>query len=92
MLNQLCTSQALSVDPINGHVIELLNLALESDATKGPTGTDKFPGGTESFEKTMLALRAKYTQFVSKSAGDVRKEGDMSGERSFKSDDEMSVG
>jgi len=29
------TAQALSIDPTNGHIIELLNLALESNTFKG---------------------------------------------------------
>jgi anaphase-promoting complex subunit 6 len=73
------------VDPINGHVIELLNLALESDIVKWPVGREGFPGGGEAFEKTMLALRAKYSKLVKK---DEVKSGATARPRS----DEMIVG
>ena len=48
-------------------------------------GAKAFPGGSEAFEKTMLALRAKYTKFVKKEDG---KGGETA---KHKSDDEMSV-
>ncbi|KZP25131.1 TPR-like protein [Athelia psychrophila] len=56
--------QALSVDPINGHVIELLNLALESDTAKwhGLRGHSTFPGGDAALEKALVGLKAKYSQ------------------------------
>jgi anaphase-promoting complex subunit 6 len=75
----------LSVDPINGHVIELLNLALESDTVKWQVGKGAFPGGSEAFDKTMLALRAKYTKHV-------KEEGKSSQMAKSGSDDEMVVG
>jgi anaphase-promoting complex subunit 6 len=78
--------EALSVDPINGHVIELLDLALKSDTAKWPVRKEAFPGGGEAFEKTMLRLREKYSKFVKKGEG---KSGDTA---RHKSDDEMSVG
>ncbi|KAH7920411.1 TPR-like protein [Leucogyrophana mollusca] len=51
--------EALSVDPINGHVIELLNLALESNIACG--ALDKiYPGGEEAFKRMMAKLKVKY--------------------------------
>jgi len=83
--SRLHIPQALSVDPINGHVIELLNLALESDTVKWQVGKEVFPGGSEAFEKTMLALRAKYTKYV-------KEEGKIDETAKSGSDDEMVVG
>jgi len=83
--SRLHIPQALSVDPINGHVIELLNLALESDTVKWKVGKDTFPGGSEAFEKTVLALKAKYTNYL--------KEEGKTGETAKSGfDDEMVVG
>ena len=62
----------------------MLGHALESDNAKWPTGKAAFPGGSEAFEKTILALRAKYTKFA--------KDEGKSGVARPKSDDEMSVG
>lgn len=51
-------SKALSIDPINGHLIELLNLALESDICCG--SLDKvYPGGEEAFRTMMSSLKTK---------------------------------
>jgi anaphase-promoting complex subunit 6 len=50
--------KALSIDPINGHLIELLNLALESDICCG--SLDKvYPGGEEAFRSMMSSLKTK---------------------------------
>jgi anaphase-promoting complex subunit 6 len=74
----------LSVDPINGHVIELLNLALESDTVKWQVRKEPYPGGSEGFEKTMLGLKAKYTKFAKEGkTGEMAKSG---------SDDKMVIG
>jgi anaphase-promoting complex subunit 6 len=53
------TLQALSIDPINPHMIELLNLALESSVSLHAFAPHAFPGGEQAFEKTMKNLRAK---------------------------------
>ena len=87
--------QALSVDPINGHVIELLNLALESDTAKWHVGKHSFPGGEEAFEKAMVVLKAKYSQYAARDAGPEGGSGD--GDVSIESvksrgNDEMSIG
>ena len=78
--------QALSVDPINGHVIELLNLALESNTSKGPAGLDRFPGGAQNFKELVLAARAKLKQGVAIQSARSREQS------GFRSDDEMNVG
>ncbi|KAH7907018.1 hypothetical protein BJ138DRAFT_1015194 [Hygrophoropsis aurantiaca] len=51
--------EALSIDPINGLVIELLNLALDSNIACG--SLDRiYPGGEEGFRAMMAKLKAKY--------------------------------
>jgi anaphase-promoting complex subunit 6 len=51
-------SKALSIDPINGHLVELLNLALESDICCG--SLDKvYPGGEEAFRSMMSSSKTK---------------------------------
>jgi anaphase-promoting complex subunit 6 len=49
----------LSINPINGHIVELLNLALETSVSKLPRGT-AFPGGEVAYKKTMATLQQKY--------------------------------
>ncbi|KAF7973502.1 hypothetical protein HWV62_15008 [Athelia sp. TMB] len=87
--------EALSVDPINGHVIELLNLALESDTAKWHVGKHSFPGGEEAFEKAMVALKAKYSQYAARDANPEggSGDGDVSIESvKSKANDDMSIG
>lgn len=50
--------EALSIDPINGHLIELLNLALESDLCCGSL-EKVYPGGEEAFRAMMVSLKTK---------------------------------
>ncbi|KAG6882333.1 hypothetical protein C0992_012033, partial [Termitomyces sp. T32_za158] len=45
---------ALSIDPINPHVLELLNMALEADIIKIPKIMDS------TYNKTMKSLKEKY--------------------------------
>ncbi|KAG6864048.1 hypothetical protein C0993_009539 [Termitomyces sp. T159_Od127] len=47
--------EALSIDPINPHVLELLNMALEASIIKVPVILEN----TE-FNKTMVSLKEKY--------------------------------
>lgn len=55
--------EALSVDPMNGHIIELLNLALESNIACG--SWDKvYPGGEEAFRGMMASLKNRLTKRV----------------------------
>ena len=56
-------TQALSIDPINGYVLELLDMALETSADMGPFGTKGGPpGGEERWEQTMREHRDKGKQ------------------------------
>lgn len=64
----LCILQALSIDPINPHMIELLNLALESSNSLHAFAPHAFPGGEQAFEKTMKNLRAKVGVMLQKDA------------------------
>ncbi|KAI0325438.1 TPR-like protein [Cubamyces sp. BRFM 1775] len=55
--------EALSIDPINGYVLELLDMALETSADMGPFGTKGGPpGGEERWEQTMREHRDKGKQ------------------------------
>jgi hypothetical protein len=47
--------QALSINPINAHVLELLNLALEASADEGPL---TWLGGTSTGEEWASQMRA----------------------------------
>jgi len=47
--------QALSINPINAHVLELLNLALEANADAGPLAR---LGGADRSEEWMDQMRA----------------------------------
>lgn len=55
--------EALSVDPMNGHIIELLNLALESNIACG-SWEKVYPGGEEAFRGMMASLKNKLTKRV----------------------------
>lgn len=46
------------MDPINGHLIELLNLALESNSACG-SWEKVYPGGEEAFREMMMSLKNK---------------------------------
>jgi anaphase-promoting complex subunit 6 len=68
-------TKALSIDPINGHLIELLNLALESDLCCGSL-EKVYPGGEEAFRAMMVSLKTKVLDTskkpkVDKPGGDV---------------------
>ncbi|KAJ8586943.1 TPR-like protein [Rhizopogon salebrosus TDB-379] len=57
--------EALCIDPINGHLVELLNLALESDICCG--SLDKiYPGGEEAFRSMMSSLKTKFLDALDK--------------------------
>ncbi|KAI8982735.1 TPR-like protein [Trametes punicea] len=69
--------EALSVDPINGYVLELLDLALESSADMGPFGTKGGPpGGEENWERKMREHRDKGKQVV-RNGSDLTGEDEM---------------
>ncbi len=54
--------QALSIEPINGYVLELLDLALETSADMGPFGLKGPPGGEENWAEKMREHRDKGKQ------------------------------
>ncbi|KAH7884628.1 hypothetical protein F5I97DRAFT_1938027 [Phlebopus sp. FC_14] len=60
--------EALSVDPINGHFIELLNLALESNIACG-SWEKVYPGGEEAFRGMMASLKIRYHEGPKKAVG-----------------------
>ena len=75
------SEQALSIDPINPHILELLNTALESSTMTVPTNKMV---DTE-FKKTIKLLKAKYARHKGKEkASDAPSEAAQS--------DEMSIG
>lgn len=51
--------ECLSVDPINGHVLELLNLALDTNSSVGLLGQKGLPGGEEEWTRKMREHRKK---------------------------------
>ncbi|KAI6035689.1 cell division control protein 16 [Pisolithus marmoratus] len=73
--------EALSVDPINNHIIELLNLALESNIACG-SWEKVYPGGEEAFRGMMASLKSKFTK-----KGDEARLGDGN-----RSEEAMNVG
>ncbi|KAI0787967.1 TPR-like protein [Fomes fomentarius] len=54
--------EALSIEPINGYVLELLDLALETSADMGPFGLKGPPGGEENWAEKMREHRDKGKQ------------------------------
>lgn len=58
-ISLLTVSQALAIDPINGHVLELLELALEASADQGPFGKKGPPGGEDNWAAKMREHRDK---------------------------------
>ncbi|TFY83527.1 hypothetical protein EWM64_g474 [Hericium alpestre] len=54
--------EALSINPINGHVLDLLNLALETGADEGMFGMSGPPGGETAWEDRMKAHAEKERQ------------------------------
>ena len=53
--------KALSIDPINAHLLELLNMALESSTVPVPNTGKGLSVGEES-KSVLLSSRAKYEQ------------------------------
>jgi anaphase-promoting complex subunit 6 len=58
--------QALSIDPINGHILELLNLALESSSSRGLR--DVGHPGNAGFQKAQDVADQKFTLSKSRAA------------------------
>jgi hypothetical protein len=83
--------QALSLDPINPHMIELLNLALESSNSLHAFAPHAFPGGEQAFDKTMKNLRAKVGIMMQRDA-EVGKGKQKERDMADTGGEEMSVG
>jgi anaphase-promoting complex subunit 6 len=49
----------LSIDPINGHIIELLNLALESNTYLGVILPRSWPGGEKGYVNALKGSGAR---------------------------------
>ena len=58
--------QALSLDPINPYMIELLNLALDSSTSIHAIAPHSFPGGEQAFNTTMSNLKSKIGMVLQK--------------------------
>ena len=72
-------SQALSVNPINAHVLELLNLALEASADAGPLARLGGAGRSEEWMGQMRAHAAREARLrAARGAKDKEKEGEPS--------------
>lgn len=72
-------SQALSINPINAHVLELLNLALEASADAGPLA--RFGGagrGGEEWEGQMRAHVTRELQLKAMKTKEKEKEAESS--------------
>ncbi|KAH9847513.1 TPR-like protein [Lenzites betulinus] len=71
--------QALSIDPINGYVLELLELALEASADMGPFGTKGGPpGGEDDWGAKMREHRDAKGKAVAQTTSPVDDEMSMS--------------
>jgi anaphase-promoting complex subunit 6 len=67
--------QALSINPINAHVLELLNLALEASAEGGPLARLGEAGRSEEWRGQMRAHAAREAQLrVVRGAKDKERE------------------
>ncbi|KAF7794820.1 hypothetical protein EIP86_005962 [Pleurotus ostreatoroseus] len=51
--------ECLSIDPINGQILELLNLALEANTFAGPQGAKGLPMGEDEWTKKMREHRKR---------------------------------
>lgn len=75
--------QALSVNPINAHVLELLNLALEASADAGPFARLGGAGRSEEWEGQMRAHAAPESQLRATWAKEKEKEAETSSRAMF---------
>ena len=78
--------QALSIDPINPHILDLLNIALESGTVTGPGGKVV----DAEFKKTIRLLKGKYGRVKEGKGKEREREGKHADEE--KGADEMSIG
>lgn len=72
--------QALSINPINAHVLELLNLALESSADIGPFARLGGAGRSEEWARQMRAHAVREAQI--RAARDKEREKEAESESS----------
>jgi len=75
--------QALSVNPINAHVLELLNLALEASADAGPFARLGGAGRSDEWEGQMRAHAAPESQLRATWAKEKEKEAETSSRAMF---------
>jgi hypothetical protein len=61
-----CMRQALSLDPVNPYMIELLNLALDSSTSMHAVALHSFPGGEQAFSTTISNLKSKMGMMMQK--------------------------
>ena len=59
MLTLRFSHPCLSIDPINGQILELLNLALEANTFAGPQGAKGLPMGEDEWTKKMREHRKR---------------------------------
>jgi len=67
-------TQALSINPINAHVLELLNLALEASADAGPLARLGGAGRSEELAEQMRAHAAREARLKAARAKEKEKE------------------
>jgi anaphase-promoting complex subunit 6 len=75
--------QALSINPINAHVLELLNLALEASAESGPLPQFENAGQSEEWAGKMRAQAAREAQIRAARDKEKEKEGESSTRAAF---------
>jgi len=79
--------QALSINPINAHVLELLNLALEASAEAGPFarlgGTSSTGEAGEEWASQMRAHAAREAQLKAARAKEKEREPELASRAMF---------
>jgi anaphase-promoting complex subunit 6 len=75
--------QALSINPINAHVLELLNLALEASADAGPLARFGGAGQGEEWEGQMRAHVTRESQLKVTKTKEKEKEAESSSRAMF---------
>jgi anaphase-promoting complex subunit 6 len=75
--------QALSINPINAHVLELLNLALEASADAGPFARLGGAGRSEECEDQMRLHAAPESRLKATWSKEKEKEGESSSRAMF---------
>jgi hypothetical protein len=75
--------QALSINPINAHVLELLNLALEASADAGPLARLGGAGRSEEWEGQMRTQAAPESRLKATWSKEKEKEAESSSSAMF---------